>query len=73
MGKPSDGRKKRRRGDVEAAINAYMKQSPNAQYFEMLNDLHAQGYRLHFPGFSALGSHAMQLYATGWRPPRHAR
>jgi hypothetical protein len=50
MAEASNGRKKRRRGDVAAAINAYMQQNPNAQYFEMLNDLHAGGYRVNRHG-----------------------
>lgn len=56
MGQPSDRRKKRRRGDVPEAINAYMRQNPNAQYFEMLNDLHARGYRVNRHGNSKLMS-----------------
>jgi hypothetical protein len=50
MSNPPGNRKKRRRGDVEAAINAYMKLNPSAQYFEMLNDLHAKGYRVNRHG-----------------------
>jgi hypothetical protein len=56
MSKPSDGQKKRRRGDVEEAINAYMQQNPNADYFEVLNDLHARGYRVNRHGNSGLMS-----------------
>lgn len=54
MGKPSDGQKKRRRGDVAEAISAYTQQSPDADYFEMLNDLHARGYRVNRHGNSGL-------------------
>lgn len=56
MGKPSKGQKKRRRGDVAEAINTYMKQSPDASYFEMLYDLHAHGYRVNRHGNSGLMS-----------------
>jgi hypothetical protein len=54
MGKPPDGQKKRRRGDVAEAINAYMQQNPNADYFEMLYDLHARGYRVNRHGNTGL-------------------
>ena len=56
MSKPPKSPKKRRRGDVVEAINAYMKQSPDAGYFEMLSDLHARGYRVNRHGNSALMS-----------------
>jgi hypothetical protein len=56
MSKPSKGQQKRRRGDVAETIIAYMKQSPNADYFEMLDDLHARGYRVNRHGNRALMS-----------------
>lgn len=54
MGKSSGGQKKRRRGDVADAISAYMLQKPSADYFEMLYDLHARGYRVNRHGNSRL-------------------
>ena len=57
-------RKNRRRGDIAAAITAYMHQNPHAQYFEMLEDLHARGYRVNRHGNAGL----MTLYLNA----RHA-
>ena len=57
-------RMKRRRGDVHAAIFAYMQQYPHAGYFEMLNDLHAQGYRVNRHGNGDL--------VRQWRSAREA-
>lgn len=62
MGEPSpeDRRPKRRRGDVSAAIISYMREHPHADYFAMLNDLHASGYRVNRHGNSEL----MALWRT---------
>jgi hypothetical protein len=60
MGKASDGRKKRRSGDVAEAIKVYMEQNPDAQYFDLLDDLHARGYRVNRHGNIGL----MDLWLT---------
>jgi hypothetical protein len=49
-------RSKPRRGDVSAAIVAYLRENPDADYFEMLNDLHARGYRVNRHGNTELRS-----------------
>jgi hypothetical protein len=52
---PSEARRpKRRRGDVSTAIAAYLREHPQADYFAMLNDLHAAGYRVNRHGNSEL-------------------
>jgi hypothetical protein len=48
------GKPKRRRGDVSQAIIAYMREHPDADYFEMLNDLQARGYRVNRHGNTQL-------------------
>ena len=48
---PSEARRpKRRHGDVAAAITGYMREHPHADYFEMLNDLYVDGYRVNRHG-----------------------
>jgi hypothetical protein len=51
-------KKNRRRGDVAAAISAYLQQNPHAQYFDMLEGLHSKGYRVNRHGNAEL----MTLY-----------
>jgi hypothetical protein len=52
---PSESRRpKRRRGDVAAAIASYIREHPHADYFAMLNDLHAAGYWVNRHGNSDL-------------------
>ncbi len=52
---PSEARKtRRRRGDVSAAIASYLREHPRTDYFAMLNDLHAAGYRVNRHGNSKL-------------------
>jgi hypothetical protein len=51
---PGSTKPKRRRGDVPTAIASYMREHPTADYFTMLNDLHAQGYRINRHGNTEL-------------------
>jgi hypothetical protein len=71
MGEPaSDGRRpNRRRGDVSAAIGAYMQEHPHAGYFEMLNDLHARGYRVNRHGSTEM----MRLWESAREVARSGR
>lgn len=55
---PNRPKKPRRRGDVAAAITAYVQEHPHAQYFEMLEDLHSRGYKVNRHGSYEL----MQLF-----------
>ena len=54
-------RKKRRRNrnphDFRGAIRAYMREKPQAQYFEMIRGLHAQGVRINRHGSWLIHQH----------------
>jgi len=44
----------RKGGDLRGIVARYMREHPDAQYFEMLSDLHRQGYRVNRHGSAEL-------------------